>query len=345
MKKAFGVAAIVAAALILTGAVLCGCAMIGISRNGPIDWNSGLWHLGDGTYRSTVYPITEEFTAIDVQTSRADLILVRSEDGTCRVNCFEAENDLHTVIVTDGTLTVASEQPRDRFAIDNNRPKITLYLPDTAYAALTFRTETGDMTVPAGFTFDALTVNGNTGDINCAADVTGAVDITLSTGEAELKGMEAGSISLALTTGDVELENTQVRGDIAIEVSTGDTDLENVTADGTVTLKCTTGETELENVTCAALCSGGSTGSVKLERTAVAGSMEIRRTTGDILLEESDAAKLTLVTTTGDVRGTLRTAKVFYTDTGTGSVSVPKSTEGGLCDVTTTTGDITLGIG
>jgi hypothetical protein len=43
--------------------------------------------------------------------------------------------------------------------------------------------------------------------------------------------------------------------------------------------------------------------------------------------------------TTGDVSGSLRTDKIFNVQA-TGDVNVPKSGTGGLCDITTTTGDI-----
>lgn len=347
MKKAFAAAAIIAAALILTGALLCGCALR--AGFGDTAGDKGLWNAGGRKYRSVEYPITEGFTAIDARTVCADLLLVRAEDGKCSVKCFEREDELHTVKVEGDTLVIEAEQTRDRFGFDfgfdNSKPAVMVLLPESVYGALRFDTETGDAVIQEGFTFESLTVTGNTGDVHCAADVTGSADITMSTGDVELKGMQAGSIRIELTTGDVELENVSTGGDISVTVSTGDIDLENVSAAGTVTLKCTTGETELENVSAGALVSEGSTGSIQLERTEVAGTMEIRRTTGDVRFENCDAEKVTVVTTTGDVNGTFRTAKVFYTDTDTGSVSVPKSTEGGLCDVTTSTGDIRLGIG
>ena len=49
-------------------------------------------------------------------------------------------------------------------------------------------------------------------------------------------------------------------------------------------------------------------------------------------------------TSTGDVNGTLLSEKIFITDTSTGRVSVPKTTSGGKCEITTSTGDINIGI-
>ena len=47
-------------------------------------------------------------------------------------------------------------------------------------------------------------------------------------------------------------------------------------------------------------------------------------------------------TSTGNVKGTLLSDKIFVTDTSTGRVSVPKTTSGGKCEITTSTGDIEI---
>jgi DUF4097 and DUF4098 domain-containing protein YvlB len=51
-----------------------------------------------------------------------------------------------------------------------------------------------------------------------------------------------------------------------------------------------------------------------------------------------------LKTTSGSVKGSLLTPKIFYTDTTSGSVDVPRSTEGGLCEIQTTSGSIRITI-
>ena len=61
-------------------------------------------------------------------------------------------------------------------------------------------------------------------------------------------------------------------------------------------------------------------------------------------LAEADAGELHIRTDTGDVTGTLRTKKVFITETDTGKVEVPKSITGGECEITTDTGDIKIEI-
>ena len=77
-----------------------------------------------------------------------------------------------------------------------------------------------------------------------------------------------------------------------------------------------------------------------LTDTVASGSIRAETTTGDVTLTRADAATLYLKTTSGAVTGSLLTPKIFYTDTTSGSVSAPKYTEGGICEIKTTSGDI-----
>ena len=87
-----------------------------------------------------------------------------------------------------------------------------------------------------------------------------------------------------------------------------------------------------------------STGDVTLTDTIASGNLRAETTTGDVTLTRADAAALNLKTTSGAVTGTLRTPKIFYTDTTSGSVDVPRSTEGGICEIKTTSGSIRMTI-
>ncbi|MBQ1821155.1 MAG: DUF4097 family beta strand repeat protein [Clostridia bacterium] len=70
--------------------------------------------------------------------------------------------------------------------------------------------------------------------------------------------------------------------------------------------------------------------------------ISIERSTGDVRFEQCDAAELSIDTDTGDVTGSLRSDKVFIAQSHTGDVSVPGSTSGGKCRITTDTGDIRI---
>jgi len=76
----------------------------------------------------------------------------------------------------------------------------------------------------------------------------------------------------------------------------------------------------------------------------VGGTLTVERNTGDVLLTRSNAASLRIATTTGDVKGSLLSDKIFITSTDTGRVEVPKTTDGGRCEIVTDTGDIRITI-
>ncbi|MBO5851923.1 MAG: DUF4097 family beta strand repeat protein, partial [Clostridia bacterium] len=90
--------------------------------------------------------------------------------------------------------------------------------------------------------------------------------------------------------------------------------------------------------------SSGSTGDVYLENVIAVEKIDIKRSTGDVEFEELDASEIEIKTSTGDVEGTLLTEKTFSIKTNTGDVDVPRLSSGGLCKITTDTGDIDIEI-
>jgi DUF4097 and DUF4098 domain-containing protein YvlB len=74
------------------------------------------------------------------------------------------------------------------------------------------------------------------------------------------------------------------------------------------------------------------------------GDLTIEADTGDVTFKRCDAANLSISTDTGDIEGSLLSSKVFFYETDTGDVDLPRTTEGGRCDIETDTGDITITI-
>lgn len=153
-----------------------------------------------------------------------------------------------------------------------------------------------------------------------------------------------GKLEIRTSTADVEI------GDIAAEVmdihlSTGDIQLERVSV-GTLELSVSTGDILLDDIDCKTLLSTGSTGDMLLRQVLAEVLISVERSTGDVELDDCDAAQLVFRTTTGDVTGTLRTPKIFRTETSTGdvSVAVPQSGTDEICEVKTSTGDIGIGL-
>jgi DUF4097 and DUF4098 domain-containing protein YvlB len=64
--------------------------------------------------------------------------------------------------------------------------------------------------------------------------------------------------------------------------------------------------------------------------------------TGDLELDGFDADNINVKLSTGDVIGTILTTKFFIANSSTGKVSVPKTREGGVCEIKVSTGDIKI---
>ena len=85
-----------------------------------------------------------------------------------------------------------------------------------------------------------------------------------------------------------------------------------------------------------------STGEIELDDVVLTGEMNLKTSSGDVELNRCDANTMIITTASGDVEGTLLTDKIFYVATNSGDVIVPKSTQGGMCEVTTSSGDVEL---
>ena len=273
---------------------------------------------------TNTYDVSESFDQISIDVDTDDIEFLPAADGKCRVVCQESEKIYHKVFVSGKTLTIQLVNNRswtDFFGFESY--KITVYLPGKTYAALVIEASTGDITLPADFSFDTLRISASTGDINCAASAE-KTEIALDTGDISLSGISSDEITLSTTTGHISVSS--------------------VTCSGVLSTKVDTGKTVLKDVSCESFVSTGTTGRLSMTNVIVKESIAIERSTGDITFDGCDADTIKVKTSTGDVSGTLLTEKIFFTETSTGDIHVPKSMTGGACEITTDTGDIEISI-
>lgn len=290
----------IAAFLVLIGCILFAGVM----------WTLG-WDftkLATVQYETKTYEVSEAFDSISVNTDTADIVFAFSNDGKCKVVCYEEENAKHTVSVEDGTLAVALMDERSAadyiryVGINIGAPRITVYLPETQYTSLLIYGDTADAVIPKGFMFKDAAVSLSTGDVDFFASASEKLQIKTSTGDIRIEEIYAGELDLSVSTGEIYLTD----------------------------------------VTCSSIVSQGSTGDISLDHVIATGKISIQRSTGDIRLDGTDAAEIFVQTDTGDVTGTLLTEKVFAAKTDTGDVDVPKAATGGKCEIITNTGDIQI---
>ena len=317
MKKAGMIWLIVAASLILLGAI---GMVVTMSMS---DWQFS--KLGSTSYGTKVHTVNEEFRDLLVKTDTADLRFALSEDGVCRVECYESEKQAHKVTVEGKTLTIRSFDARrwyEHIGINWETPKVTVYLPKEEYETLSIRESTGDVVIEKELSFRSMEIQVSTGDVKNYASVTEAMKIKSSTGSVLVENVTADLLSIFVSTGRVEARSVACEGELSITVSTG--------------------KAKLTDVSCGKLLSSGSTGDMTLVRVVAEESLAIERSTGDVTLESCDAAEILIKTDTGDVTGSLRTEKIFFASSDTGRVNVPKTVNGGRCEVKTDTGHIEL---
>ena len=267
--------------LMCLGSVLFCC--VGVSLN--FDFT----RLDDMMYITNKYKFNKQISSIILNTVKADIDLRPSEDGKCRVVCYEPENIRHDVSVTDGVLMISWVDQRnwlDRLTVLNfHTPTITVYLPEGAYQSLKVNNTTGDIKINGEWNFIDVSLSTTTGDIH-AGGLTCSSDVTVQT-----------------TTGDLKLENVSCNNLIA-EGSTGDTQLSFVTASSILQIKRTTGDIELYRcdgnhmhiktttgdvtgtiLTPKLINARSTSGNVDVPSSTSGGHCEIETTTGDICIK------------------------------------------------------------
>lgn len=250
------------------------------------------------------YSITDQFSSISVNSHVADVYFSVSQDETCQIQVLESEALPVKVTVEDGVLTIKQENHRKWYDYIGifTQTKVTVILPQTQYDKLTVHSDTGKVVIGSKLTFRDVAVQGSTGSVSIACSVTDSLSVRNSTGKVTLTSVSCGAIDALTSTGHLTIEN------------------------------CTAESLDAE----------ASTGNIQLINTVVSGKLTARADTGDITLDRCDADSLKLNTSTGDVSGTLLTEKIVFAETDTGHVSVPHSTNGGRCDISTDTGNITI---
>ena len=257
---------------------------------------------------TNTYEIYEEFGDISINLDTSDVEFIATDESTVRIECNDAYKITHGIRVEEGVLKICANDERRWYEMMSIIPvsfKVTVFLPRGEWGALNIDASTGDTEISEGFTFASVNINQSTGDI------------TLKSG---------------------------AHGNIIINTSTGDIALLDAKAADKIKVKSSVGKQSFTNTSCTSLESEADTGKAVLENVMVEGKMSIERSTGDVALQDIDAAEIFIETDTGNVKGTILSDKIFIVRTDTGKIDVPKTTSGGVCEITTSTGNIKIEI-
>ena len=318
MRKTTKVWLITAASLVLIGCIL----FVGVMS--MLEWD--FTKLSTTKYETNTYEVSEAFDSISINTDTADIVFALSDDGKCKVECYEGENTNHSVAVKNNMLVIDTN-PKSWYyyiGLSFDSSKITVYLPSTQYTSLQIDESTGDVKIPNEFMFKNADISLSTGNVHFCGSASDILKIKTSTGAISVENISVGSLDLKVTTGTVTVSDVNCEGDVTVGVSTG--------------------KTYLSDTRCKNVISSGSTGDISIDNVIAEEKFSIKRSTGKVNFIGSDASEIFVETNTGDVTGSLLTDKVFIIQTDTGNVNVPKTVDGGRCEIITDTGNIKIKI-
>lgn len=320
MKNAKKIALGLGCILLALGLCLCAVSwLLGAPRQ---DWST----LDTRDITTESYDVTGSFTALRVESQECDVRLLPADDGKCRVLCTAEEGAETDVRVSNGTLLIQHSAPKSRFhiGIQTLPTEILIYLPAEEYCALSIKSASGDITVEAPFRFTGdVELKALSGDILFTAAAETALTLETTSGGIDVSGTNCASLSMNATSGSIGGSTLRI-GEM-LSVST------------------TSGSIRLTDCTAAVLSARNTSGSIKLTD-VLCDEADIHNVSGSITLLRCDGERLLLESTSGSISGTLRTEKVFSAKSTSGSVHVPDTASGGVCEARTTSGSIRLDV-
>ena len=278
-------------------------------------------------YETNSYEIVDNYRNISIIADTADIEFVPSKDLNTLVVCYEEKNLNHSVIIKDNTLLIDAVNTKkwyEYIGINFDTPKITIYMPKGEYGNLVINSSTGDVNIAKDFMFNSIEIFQSTGDVINHASVHEKIKIKTSTGDIRVENIVANMLDFSTSTGRIDIIKVNSSSNIEVNVSTG--------------------KTNIVDTNCKNIISNGDTGDIYLENVIASEKFLIERDTGDVRFKSCDASDIFVETDTGDVTGSFLTDKVFFAQSNTGRIDVPKILALEKCEIVTDTGDIRMTI-
>lgn len=144
-------------------------------------------------------------------------------------------------------------------------------------------------------------------------------------------------------TGDVNIPKDFKFSDISIKLDTGDV-ISDASVEGEINIMTDTGSISVTDTSAERLKLDTDTGRISMINVIASGEFNLSSDTGNVKFDSCDADTIYVKTDTGNVSGSLLSDKIFTADSDTGSVDVPKTNDGGKCEIKTDTGNIKIQI-
>ena len=224
--------------LALCVGLLAGCSLVRLP------------HREDVNLEQVTTVVEEPFHSIRIEEISGDVVILPSEDGTCKVVAWDSEDLYHIIDVEGETLDIHLSSDTETSSwldlIHWNKDydgEMRLYLPEAEYETLKIDTVSGDVRIPSGYGFvdaELLTVSGN---VELSANVSNDLEVTSVSGELRMQGVTGVSLTANTVSGDVELSNAQFSDLATIETTSGDVEFDGFDA-GEIKIDSVSGEVE-----------------------------------------------------------------------------------------------------
>lgn len=284
-----------------------------------------------------IYDVPDGVRRITLENEEDDVRLFPSEDGRCRLEIPVTEETQEHVSYSDGMLHAAVDGPsakKSSFKLQihwrakdlrfSRGDAMRLYLPRGEYDALFVRTRSGDIEIPAGFSFGEIAAQTISGDMSCSSPA-GRLRAETVSGDAEIFRCTPGAVEIQTSSGDISLWDLGLKEDLTVRSASGDVKLESVAA-RSARIKTAGGDLRADDLTVLDLA-------------------QIETASGDVSLEGFDAGEIHVSAVSGDVDMSLRRGKCYAVTTRTGDVEHPDPVPGaGVCAVTTVSGDVSISV-
>lgn len=273
MKKRTMIALIVAAALVVSGAVVIAI---------------GLYTGGENTYTFSLeerkVTIGQTFESIAVQTGDCDVNFVPFDgNADAHIVFMEREKVSHHTSVQGGVLKIRMTDQRqwmDFIGFGGKSMEMTIYLPRKQYESLRVATDTGDIQIPKVLCVKQIQLRSDTGDVLCEGFAEQSVSCFTDTGDMTVKSCAPQKLELRTDTGDVKLQELKA------------TELH---------LETDTGKVAGEDISCTTFTCKTDTGDVVLKALTASDYLQVFTNTGDVQIRDSDTSRINIETDTGDV--------------------------------------------
>lgn len=272
--------------LIIAASFIIVACIIFVATMSMLDWK--FIELNTTKYEANTYTVNESFENISINTNTTNIVFLKSNDQTCKIECFEYEKEKHAVTVIDNTLKINLTDTRDIYDhitfFDFGDAEIMVYLPQEKYESLTVNLSTGDIEISNNFSFENIDINGSTSDINLENIIAGNINLAVTTGDVDVTNVNCKTFIADSSTGDCELENVVAKEELKLTCDTGDIEIDACDA-GEIFIKTNTGDVKGSLMSEKVFACSTSTGNVEVPKTTSGGKCEIVTNTGDIKIK------------------------------------------------------------